>query len=581
MGSRCSADEVQGIWHPSQVKELPRRRQLRPGDTLPVGSRPRILLIGPYDPHCGEYTFVAPPLGVWRLAGVLESAGFHVRVFDPNCCEGSAEQALDKVVAGEPWDVIGSSTTGMTLRYDLALAHRARRLRPSALMIAGGMEATFNPGQMFELGPFDLVALGEGERPLLEIGNRLASGALDGIAGTAWPHDGDVRRVPQTALSRAELADAILRTPYEQMPYPAYWKRLESAYAVGALPSKAAREAFLAEIRSVRLITLNYCPMGCTFCSSTNFLGAALDGTARIARLDVDECLTMLRRIAGIHPTVRTVIFQDDIFVFRNDSRILPLCDAIRAAKERGDLPGDLQFISTNRIDALTPERLAAMRAAGFRVLGFGIESFSSSVLQEFNKAQIHPHIGAVLGEALRLGITPFLDLILTSPRCRLEDLAETIRQGFQWILAGCEVGMYPYVIPFAGAAMANDAALKSATVHVQRRIAGTGIRWEQPAKILPFDPEVRRAILAIESDFERDLARLQKVGCHFPSRVRSLLWVASAIPVLARAGCAVPSRDAALRALAMRLPAIAPVEERRPLSVPWRAAREPATEAV
>ncbi len=32
---------------------------------------PRILLVGPYDPHCGEYTFLAPPLGVWRLAGVL------------------------------------------------------------------------------------------------------------------------------------------------------------------------------------------------------------------------------------------------------------------------------------------------------------------------------------------------------------------------------------------------------------------------------------------------------------------------------------------------------------------------------
>ena len=36
---------------------------------------PGVLLVGPYDPHCGEYTFLAPPLGVWRLAGVLEAAG--------------------------------------------------------------------------------------------------------------------------------------------------------------------------------------------------------------------------------------------------------------------------------------------------------------------------------------------------------------------------------------------------------------------------------------------------------------------------------------------------------------------------
>ena len=35
----------------------------------------KLLLIGPYDPHCGEYTFLAPPLGVWRIAGSLRAHG--------------------------------------------------------------------------------------------------------------------------------------------------------------------------------------------------------------------------------------------------------------------------------------------------------------------------------------------------------------------------------------------------------------------------------------------------------------------------------------------------------------------------
>jgi len=100
---------------------------------------PRMLLIGPYDPHCGEYTFLAPPLGVWRLAGVLESAGVDARVFDPNCCDGPANRALERELLGSSWDVIGVSTTGMTLRFDLELAHLARRLAPRALLIAGGM----------------------------------------------------------------------------------------------------------------------------------------------------------------------------------------------------------------------------------------------------------------------------------------------------------------------------------------------------------------------------------------------------------------------------------------------------------
>ena len=191
------------------------------------------------------------------------------------------------------------------------------------------------------------------------------------------------------ALDPDEMRDAIFKTPYDEMPYRAYWEKLEAAYRVGKLPVKADREARLAEIRSVRLNTLNYCPMGCSFCSSTNFLHAAQGGTARIRRLSADDCLAMVRRIVAAHPDVRTVIFQDDIFVFTSDDRILPLCAGLVAAKASGDLPHDLQFISTNRIDAMTPERLAAMRRAGFRVLGFGVESFSPAILQEFNKARI------------------------------------------------------------------------------------------------------------------------------------------------------------------------------------------------
>jgi hypothetical protein len=261
------------------------------------------------------------------------------------------------------------------------------------------------------------------------------------IRGTASLRDGAVRRTSRTALSREELRDATYCTPYEDMPYERYWRRLEKSYRVRELPVKAHREAHLAEIRSVRLNTLNYCPMNCSFCSSTNFLHEAQGGdTAKVGRLTADECLVMLERIVAAHPDVRTIIFQDDIFVFTSDKRIVPLCEKIVAAKRAGDLPEDLQFISTNRIDSMNAERLAAMRAAGFRVLGFGIESFAMGILQEFNKARIHPHIETNLRLALEAGVTPFLDMILTSPRCTLADVAENIRSLYRWVQAGCEV---------------------------------------------------------------------------------------------------------------------------------------------
>jgi radical SAM superfamily enzyme YgiQ (UPF0313 family) len=517
---------------------------------------PRVLLIGPYDPHCGEYTFLAPPLGVWRLAGVLEAAGAKVKVFDPNCCPGAPQRALERELLQSAWDVVGVSTTGMTLRFDLELAYVARRLAPKALIVAGGMEATFRPESMFELGPFDLVVLGEGERPLCELVRRLRSGEpLGAIAGTAEKVNGAIVKRNQRALDREELRAAIFSIPYDRMPYPAYWSRLEQAYRVGQLPTKAAREARLAEIRSVRLITLNYCPMGCTFCSATNFLHESQGRVAAVARLEADECLAMIARIVAAHPSVRTIIFQDDIFAFTQDRRVLPLCEGIVAAKNRGELPRNLQFISTNRIDAMSVERLTAMRNAGFRVLGFGIESFSRRILAEFNKAQIHRHIEPALTAALELGITPFLDLILSSPRATLEDLGETMRQTYRWLLRGCEIGIYPYVIPFSGAAFARDSSLAPHTTHIRRHVAGTDVAWDQPAKILPIDPQVREAVLRIEATFEERMAAIEQGVTHLPSRVRSLVWILSSLSVLADYGISVGDPREVQAELDARLP--------------------------
>jgi radical SAM superfamily enzyme YgiQ (UPF0313 family) len=533
-----------------QVESKRRRLSNRP----PVDV-PHLLLIGPYDPNCGEFTFLAPPLGVWRLQGFLASRGVHVEVFDPNLRPQSIRGDLDALLSEKRWDIVGVSTTGMTLQFDLGLAHAARAACPNAVILAGGMEATFASKLMFSSGPFDMVVSGEGEHPLLELCERLKlGGSIEGISGTkVIRNDGELQVFHGNAMNAEQLKEAIFEIPYERMPYEDYWLRLESAYGVSSLPYKAQREATLAEIRSVRLITLNYCPMGCTFCSSTNFLHNAQGSVAGIARLTAGDCLVMMKKIVAAHPTVRTIIFQDDIFVFNNDKRVLPLCEGIIAAKKDGSLPAHLQFISTNRIDAMTSDRLRAMRDAGFRVLGFGVENFSRNVLAEFNKKQIYRHIEPVLTEALSLGITPFLDLILTSPRSRLPDLAETVRQAYRWILAGCEIGIYPYVIPFSGAAMADDPELKPQTIYEKKHVPGTAISWLQPTKILPLDLVTRDVILTIESNFKNDLERSGLK--HLPSRTRSLLWIRHAIPLLRELGEDMPDESSVV----LHIPAAAP----------------------
>jgi hypothetical protein len=104
---------------------------------------------------------------------------------------------------------------------------------------------------------------------------------------------------------------------------------------------------------------------------------------------------------------------------------------------------------------------------------------------------------------------------------------------------------------------MAADPTLRPHTVYRRRQVAGTDVAWDQATKILPLDPAVREAILAIEADFEACLSRLATGVSHLPSRIRSLIWMACAIPVLEQAGHPMPSRQQVLDFLALRHPGL------------------------
>jgi hypothetical protein len=114
---------------------------------------------------------------------------------------------------------------------------------------------------------------------------------------------------------------------------------------------------------------------------------------------------------------------------------------------------------------------------------------------------------------------------------------------------------MYPYVIPFSGAALARDPELSAHTVYAERHVAGTNVTWKQPVKILPIDPAVRAAILRIEQDFEAALNTLQRQGAHLPSRMRSLVWILCSLPVMAGLGFPIADEADVRTELEGRLP--------------------------
>ena len=169
-----------------------------------------------------------------------------------------------------------------------------------------------------------------------------------------------------------------------------------------------------------------------------------------------------------------------------------------------------------------------------------------------------------MLAAARAEGLTPFLDLILSSPQSGLDDLVETLSGAYRWLRQGCEIGMYPYIIPFSGAAFSRDPMLLPHTRYVRSEVAGTSVAWDQAAKILPIDPLLREVILRIEEAFEAALPALAYRVAHLPSRVRSLQWILSAIPILEEFGYSIAHESDVRAELIARLPAVRAQAARR-----------------
>ncbi len=232
----------------------------------------------------------------------------------------------------------------------------------------------------------------------------------------------------------------------------------------------------------------------------------------------------MIRRIVARRiPLVRTIIFQDDIFVFTKDRRVMALCEGIVAAKARGEIPANLQFISTNRIDADDAGTAAGHATCRVPVLGFGIESFSPRRARRSSTRRRSTASSRCSSARAKSASRRSSDLILSSPRSTLDDVAETLREAHRWLQQGYvrSACTRMHSILRRRRPSAQDPTLVPHTVMAeparrrhQHRMAAGG---EDPAN----RSDGARSHPAHRGAFEDLLYSLQSEVAHLPSRVR------------------------------------------------------------
>jgi radical SAM superfamily enzyme YgiQ (UPF0313 family) len=269
------------------------------------------------------------PLGIGYVAGAIEKRGYSVTIED--MCEGLYQP--------EKADIFGLSVTTPQFNHAVSLAKMLKANDPKPLVIAGGPHALVAKEDFFRDQVFDSVVVEEGEFSFYELIRH-------------YELYGEVEQVYWNPPIK--LIDDI-NLPARHL-FPNFKENAEDTHALLKTDYVSGGQTTIMASRG--------CPYKCAFCAPH---------PRKLRRRSADNVIAELRDIIdrfGIYQFK----WQDDTFTL-DRKWVLELCEKISK-----NLPKTYHRAHT-RVNTFDDELAASMKEAGFRVLCFGIESFSQKVL--------------------------------------------------------------------------------------------------------------------------------------------------------------------------------------------------------
>ena len=510
--------------------------------------------------------FVSPPLGVHRLAKWARSKlgdTVDIHIIDPNLYD--PREALSKIreeVGERNPDIVGFSPLHLTLENDIATMLAAQEASPDSLFIAGGRQTAFHPETLFN--SFDglhTIVRGEGENvfvQLLQTARQYGVGAInDNPAYFANIPGLFVRGKPATTirdtgrnrgLNVAEFKEATWMMDFKDMDLEKYWARLEA----GCTPTELADPNWQAKIYTLKPITTNYCPMGCSFCDVTSLQRGETGADMTVMGLRGTELEAYMTMLLETHPKVRQIMFKDDLFFLRGRGRVrgtttspLMLEDlaALKKVRDRfREIDGrEITYTGKARVDTfidihnleVNKKLLRATKEAGFSSISMGIESFDLLQLDHYNKrlGSNGPEVNRTAVRSLtRFGIGSVGYFILASDISTVPMLLTTTDSIVDLLeeSSGHVMQVNNFLIPLPGTELTSRLHAEGASdAYITKSYSVPGYpnrSINRVYQVLPRDPSARK--LMVEYDSTQDEAEKivrEELGVnHWPAEYRT-----------------------------------------------------------
>lgn len=316
------------------------------------------------------------PLGLAYISAFLKKHGYAVQLIDMDPMGMDIERLKDKLIQFCP-DAVGISF--MTLQAEQAhkIASEVKEISNKIVTVAGGIHASSLPKDTLMNSDFDFVVVGEGEetfREMLEFLNK-GENSYSSIKGLAFKKDGQI----QINERRKLIANVDL------LPFPDRSNLPIHKYTNSILGKEDNSPVF-------SILSTRGCPYSCVFCASHIIFKRKY--RARSVENIFSEIKFLMKRYDA-----RNFDFVDDTLTV-DKKRLSDLCDLII---EEGS---DISWLCNARVDGFDESIAYKLKAAGCKIVCFGVESGDPNVWKAINKKLNREDILTVHRAAKKAGLT-------------------------------------------------------------------------------------------------------------------------------------------------------------------------------
>ena len=307
-------------------------------------------------------------LGMPYIAAYLKRDNYIVEGMNLNDENGRIRDIMKSHLEKSNYDVIFTGGTSLYYPNCKDLIQFIREFSDAKIVVGGGLISS-DPTLMMDMLKPDFGIIFEGEETALELTRfiedpDLVPGGLPSIRGIAY-HDGEKVIVNPPRPPIKDL-DSL---PYPDFDVFGFKKQIETFR-----PHYIAYD-HTEEPRPYSIIASRGCPFSCTFCFHTIGKG--------YRERSVDSIMGEIQYAIDKY-RANVIFFNDELFSY-DKPRTLEICRRIKEIRK--GTPWEITVMANNRVDKIDDEILDAICSdMNCNVVGFGLESFSNTVLRSMRK---------------------------------------------------------------------------------------------------------------------------------------------------------------------------------------------------